>query len=196
MSRRAPKPAGPDRRKIALYGGLTLIVVAVIVFIGIMNQSVHKAASDAPMNSSLKPGDAAPQFAVQTNAGPFDLAGVSTPVVLEVFATWCPHCQRETKVLNTLASKYAGKVAIVAVSGSPTGIDGNTPESQADVNQFGAQFGVRYPIAYDGDLAVASKYLQGGYPTLVVIDRNKKVAWIGSGETSQATIEKALKPVL
>jgi len=197
MSRAASKTPGPDRRKIALYGGLTLLVVAVIVTIGIINQrSVPKAASEAPTNAQLKIGDAAPEFSVQTNAGPFDLAGVSTPVLLEVFATWCPHCQHETGVLNVLAAKYAGKVALVAVSGSPNGIDGSSPESQLDVNRFGAQFGVRYPIAYDPDLAVASKYLQGGFPTLVVIDKSKKIAWIGSGETSQAAIEQALKPVL
>jgi len=197
MSRIVSKKKGPDRRKIALYGGLTLLVVAVIVTIGIINQrSVPRAASDAPVNSQLKIGDAAPEFSVQTNAGPFDLAGVSTPVVLEVFATWCPHCQRETVVLNALAAKYAGKVALVAVSGSPNGIDGSSPESQVDVNRFGSQFGVRYPIAYDPDLTVAGKYLQGGFPTLVVIGKNKKIAWIGSGETSPATIEKALKPVL
>lgn len=194
---RAAKPTGPDRRKLALYGGLTLLVVAVIVAIGLVNQnSVKRAASEAPVNSQLKVGDTAPEFSVQTNAGPFDLAGVSTPVLLEVFATWCPHCQRETAVLNALQQKYNGKVAIVAVSGSRSGIDGSSPESQTDVNTFGAQFNVRYPIAYDGDLAVANKYLQGGFPTLVVIGKNKKIAWIGSGETSPATIEKALQPVL
>jgi thiol-disulfide isomerase/thioredoxin len=197
MSRATPKTTGPDRRKIALYGGLTLLVVAVIVTIGIINQrSVPKAASETPTKAQLKIGDAAPEFSVQTNAGQFDLAGVSTPVLLEVFATWCPHCQHETGVLNVLAAKYAGKVALVAVSGSPNGIDGSSPESQLDVNRFGAQFAVRYPIAYDPDLAVASKYLQGGFPTLVVIDKRKKIAWIGSGETSQAAIEQALKPVL
>ena len=37
---------------------------------------------------------------VSSNAGPFDLASVSTPVLLEVFATWCPHCQREVPVVN------------------------------------------------------------------------------------------------
>ncbi|HEY4441441.1 MAG TPA: TlpA disulfide reductase family protein [Candidatus Elarobacter sp.] len=194
---RAVKSSGPDRKKLALYGGITILIVAVIVAIGLLNQSsVKKAASDAPINSTLKVGDTAPEFKVQTNAGPVDLASVGTPVLLEVFATWCPHCQRETSVLNSLAQKYAGKVQIVAVSGSPTGMDGNTPESQADVNQFGQNFNVRYPIAYDGDLAVAQKYISGGYPTIVVIDKNKKVTWITSGETPQAAIEKQINAVI
>ena len=197
MSRRNTTAPAPDRRKIALYGGVTALVVAAIVAIGVVNQSgVKKAASDAPITSSIAVGQTAPEFTAQTNAGPFDLAGVSTPVLLEVFATWCPHCQNETAVLNDLATKYAGKVALVAVSGSPTGMDGNVAESQADVNQFGQKYGVRYPIAYDPDLKVASKYIANGFPTLVLIDKNKKVTWVTSGETAEAAIEKAIKPVL
>jgi thiol-disulfide isomerase/thioredoxin len=198
MSRAAvSKTNAPDRRRLIIYAVITLAVVAVIVAVGLINRSsVPKSASEAPITSHLKVGDTAPEFAVQTNAGMFDLNSVSTPVLLEIFATWCPHCQRETVVLNDIASKYAGKVAIVAVSGSPTGIDGNSPESQADVNTFGQQFQVRYPIAFDGDLKVAQQYIGSGFPTLVMIDKNKKVTWITAGETAEPTIVKQIKATL
>ncbi len=117
-------------------------------------------------------------------------------MLLEVFATWCPHCQRETAVLDDLAAKYAGKVAIVAVSGSAQGIDGNSPETQADVNQFGAQFNVKYPLAFDPELKVAQLYLQGGFPTMVLIDKAKKVSWIQSGEVPAADLTKAIDKTL
>lgn len=186
---------GADRRKLIVYATIAVVVIAVIVAVALASR-VPKAASDVAMNSKLKVGDTAPTFAVSTNAGPFDLAGVSTPVLLEVFATWCPHCQRETTVLNKLAGKYAGKVAIVAVSGSPYGLDGSTPESQADVMSFGARFDVRYPIAFDGDLKVAQQYLQGGFPTLVLIDKNKKIAWLKDGEIPETDLVKAVNSVL
>jgi thiol-disulfide isomerase/thioredoxin len=198
MSRAAvSKSSSPARRKTILYAAITLAIVAIIVVIGLLSRSsVPKAASDAPMNSKLKVGDTAPAFTAATNAGQFDLAQVPTPVLLEVFATWCPHCQRETLVLNDLAAKYAGKLAIVAVSGSPYGIDGSSAESQNDVNRFGAQFQVRYPLAYDPDLKVGQLYLQGGFPTLVLIDKNKKIRWIKSGEVAEPDFVKAIKPVI
>jgi thiol-disulfide isomerase/thioredoxin len=199
MSRAAASQSSSNgRRKIAIYGVLTLVVVAAIAVIGYFNSinSVPKAASTAPTVSKLKAGDTAPSFAVQTNAGPFDLAQVSTPVLLEVFSTWCPHCQRETVMMNDLAAKYAGKLAIVAVSGSPYGIDGTHPESQLDVNQFGAQFNVRYPIAYDPDLKVATLYLKDGFPTFVLIDPAKKIRWIASGERPEAEVVKAIHTVI
>jgi thiol-disulfide isomerase/thioredoxin len=197
MSRAAAKSSSPDRRKLILYVTLAVVLIAIIVGIGLASRNVvPKAASDAPMNSKLKTGDAAPAFAVQTNAGPFDLAQVSTPVLLEVFATWCPHCQRETAVLNDVAAKYAGKLAIVAVSGSPYGMDGSSAESQTDVNRFGQEFQVRYPLAFDPDLKVAQLYLQGGFPTIVVIDKSKKITTVKSGEVSPADLDKAIKPVI
>lgn len=192
MSRAAARStSSPDRRKLLLYATLAVVVLAIVVGVGLASR-VPKAASVAPMDSKLKVGDKAPSFSVATNAGNFDLAQVSTPVLLEVFATWCPHCQRETAVLNDLASKYAGKVAIVSVSGSAQGIDGTSPESQADVNGFGAQFNVKYPLAFDPELKVGSLYLQGGFPTIVLIDKSKKVSLIKSGEVPENDLTKAI----
>ena len=182
-------------RQTILYATFAIIVIAIVVAVGWASR-VPKAASDTFAQSSLKVGDTAPEFSVATNAGPFDLAQVSTPVLLEVFATWCPHCQRETTIINDIAAKYAGKVAIVAVSGSERAIDGNSAESQADVNSFGQQFGVRYPIAFDPDLKVAHQYIQAGFPTLVLIDKNKKVVWMKDGEIPENQILKALKTTI
>ena len=182
-------------RQTILYATLAIIVIAIVVAVGLASR-VPKAASDTFAQSNLKVGQTAPEFAVSTNAGPFDLAQVSTPVLLEVFATWCPHCQRETTVINDIAAKYAGKVAIVAVSGSERAMDGNSAESQADVNSFGQKFGVRYPIAFDPDLKVAHQYIQKGFPTLVLIDKNKKVVWMQDAEVPEKEIVAALKAVL
>jgi thiol-disulfide isomerase/thioredoxin len=173
------------------------VIAAIIVGVGLASrQVVPKAASNAPIQAQIKVGQTAPPFSVQTTAGAFDLQQVGTPVLLEVFATWCPHCQRETQVLNALSARYAGKVAIVAVSGSPYGIDGTSPESQADVNGFAQRFQLRYPVAFDPNMDVAQKYLQGGYPTLVLIDQSKTVRMIKDGEVSQADLAKAIDGVL
>ena len=193
---RAARPPA-DRRKLLMYGTLGVVVLAVLIGVGLASrQVVPKAASNAPIQAQIKPGQQAPTFTVQTNAGPFDLAQVTTPVLLEVFATWCPHCQRETAVMNDLAGKYAGKVAILAVSGSEYGMDGTSAETQADVYRFGQQFQVRYPLAFDPTMSVAQKYLQGGYPTLVVIDASKTIRWVQDGEIPEGDIATQLDKAL
>ena len=192
----ARNTSSPDRRKLIMYVTLAVVVVAIVVAVG-WSSRVQKAATDVPISDSkLKVGDTAPAFAIATNAGNFDLSQVSTPVLLEVFATWCPHCQRETVVLNDVASKYAGKLAMVAVSGSPYGVDGSSPETQNDVNGFSEHFALKYPVAFDPQLHVAQLYIKGGFPTLVLIDKNKKITWFKSGEVPESDLTKAINKTL
>lgn len=182
-------------RKIIIYATLAVIAIFAIVAVALANRVSHAALTTNP-STVLKVGDTAPPFTVTTNIGPFDLAAVSTPVFLEVFATWCPHCQHEVPVVDALARSYAGKVTFVGVTGSPYGIDGSSPENQADLDGWVQKLNVTYPVAFDPDLKVANAYLQGGYPTVVVIGADKKIHYIGSGELAPAVLAKAIDSVL
>lgn len=188
-----------DRRKPILYITLGVLAVALVVTVAVLSRApsiVPQSATESHTQAALKVGQTAPPFSASTTAGPFDLATAQTPVLLEVFATWCPHCQRETKILDNLYKQYGKQVTIVAVSGSNVGIDGNTPASQADVIGFAQKFKVAYPIAFDPDLKVAGAYLQTGFPTIVVIKKDKTISYLGDGEISQQTLDSAIKAVL
>lgn len=181
----------------------TIAIVAIIVvtavaysFRGPGRQHVQNA-SVAPIVGKAQVGQPAPQFEVATTGGLFDLSKTDKPVFLEVFATWCPHCQRETAVIDRLYEKYHTAVDFVAVSGSQTAMDGTSMSSENDVLQWTQRFKVTYPVAYDPLLNVANLYMQGGFPTIALIGRDKKVAYLNSGEISYqdlaAAIEKALR---
>jgi thiol-disulfide isomerase/thioredoxin len=188
-----------DRRKPILYITLGAIALALVVTVAVLSRNpsvVPQSATEAHVASTIKVGQTAPPFAVSTTAGPFDLATAKTPVLLEVFATWCPHCQRETKIIDALYKRYGTRISIVAVSGSNLAGDGNSPASQADVIAFAQKFGVAYPIAFDPDLKVADAYMQSGFPTIVVIKANKTISYIGDGELAQSALETAIKAVL
>jgi thiol-disulfide isomerase/thioredoxin len=196
MNKAAQAPTGWLNRNTIKYGTIAIVVIAAVVAVALANRVPQAAQTPNPQASSLVVGSKAPLFNVTTNAGPFDLASVGTPVFLEVFASWCPHCQREVPIVDALAKQYAGKVAFVGVSGSPYGIDGSSPENQADINQWIDKLNVTYPIAFDPDLTVANHYLQGGYPTIVMIGADKTVKYVNSGEISPAVLQKALNAVL
>lgn len=179
-----------------IYGTLGLLAVLVVIAVAVQS-NVPKTASDAPMYAHLAVGQPAPAFSAATTHGPFNFpTSDHKPVLLEVFATWCPHCQHEVSVLNPLFARYGDKVHFVAISGSETGIDGKSPSSQVDIMNFAQRLKVGYPIAYDPDLTVAKKYLQGGYPTLVVIDRTGKIASVRDGEISGTVLSADLDKVL
>jgi cytochrome c biogenesis protein CcmG, thiol:disulfide interchange protein DsbE len=183
--------------RMLIWISAIIIIVGVLIAIRYANTGgVQKSATQAPVQGTAKLGEKAPQFAVPTTQGYFDLAKADRPVFLEVFATWCPHCQRETSVIDRLYQKYKGRVDFVAVTGSPVGMDGQSPESEQDVLNFQQRLHAQYPLAFDGSLAVAKEYLQGGFPTLAVIDRNKKITYLSSGETSFAELDNAIKSAL
>ncbi|MDQ2908256.1 MAG: redoxin domain-containing protein [Candidatus Eremiobacteraeota bacterium] len=103
---RAALQAQATRRRIIIFSTLGLIAVGVIVAIALANR-VPKSASTSPISAQLTVGQQAPEFTVSTTQGPFDLAQArGEPTLLEVFATWCPHCQRETTVLNGLYGAF------------------------------------------------------------------------------------------
>src|SRR5580692_2179142 len=141
-----------------------IVVGAVVIYFRGPTRGSVQSASQSPVVGKAEKDKTAPQFEVATTAGYFDLSKTRKPVFLEVFATWCPHCQRETAVIDRLYQKYRSRVDFVGVSGSDTAIDGTSPASQADVLNWVRRFNVRYPVAYDASLGVANSYLQGGFP--------------------------------
>ncbi len=185
-------------RKMLTYVTIGVVVIAAIAAIGLANRGVISNASTTvnPNATKITVGSVAPTFNITTNAGPFDLASVNTPVFLEVFASWCPHCQHEVPIVDALAKAYAGKVAFIGISGSPYGIDGQSPENQADIDAWVQKLNVTYPIAFDPDLKIANLYLQGGYPTIVMIDSHKVVRYVNSGELTPPELQTALNGIL
>lgn len=198
MSRTKASTAPGNSRQLIIYVTIAVIIIGVIVAVGLAsrNSVVPENATKAVGQSKLKVGDQAPPFTIATNAGNFDLAAVSTPVLLEVFAPWCPHCQKETVVLNDLATKYAGKIAIVAVSGDAVDYDHNTAESESNVHVFADQYQTRYPLAFDRDLKVATLYLHSGFPSVYIIDAKKRIRFQREGEIPEADLVKAINAAM
>lgn len=187
-----------NHRTLALgtIGLVGLLVIGVIVYLQVIPSQRIKNASVAPVTASVKTGGLAPNFQLPTTQGPFDLWNAKTPVFLEVFATWCPHCQRETAVINQLYRKYKNQVAFISIPGSDTGMDNTSPESLNDVLAFQQKFDVQYPIAvYDPNLTVANLYLKGGFPTIAVIDKTKTISYYNSGEIDFNELDAVLRGV-
>jgi cytochrome c biogenesis protein CcmG, thiol:disulfide interchange protein DsbE len=184
-------------RRVWIWVTIAVVIIGIAIAVRYANTGgVNKNVTQAPQVGVAQQGQKAPEFQTATNQGYFDLAKADRPVFLEVFATWCPHCQRETAVIDKLYNKYKNRVDFVAVSGHQTGMDGQTPSSELDVLNFAKKFHAQYPVAYDGSLDVAKKYLQGGFPTLVVINRDKTVSYITSGETPYSELNSAIQRVL
>jgi cytochrome c biogenesis protein CcmG/thiol:disulfide interchange protein DsbE len=188
-----------NRQRLAMttIGVLVLIIIgaALYYYFGPQHRTME-TASQSPIVGKAQVGQPAPPFEVATTNGLFDLSKTTKPVFLEVFATWCPHCQRETAVIDRLYHAYRSHVDFVGVSGSQTAMDGTSASSQLDVLDWARRFHASYPVAYDPLLNVANLYMQSGFPTIVIIGRDKKVAYTNSGELSYQELAAAIDKVL
>ncbi|HWB23016.1 MAG TPA: TlpA disulfide reductase family protein [Gaiellaceae bacterium] len=168
-----------------------------------VGQVEGKPATDAhpPSNPNLLAvGSVAPAFTLKTPQG--QTVSLSQyrgkAVLLEFFATWCPHCNAEAPHLRTLyASLSKGQYAFVAVNA-----DGETAPS---VFAFHRYYGLQYPALVDPGSTpgsfnnqgspgpVTTKYQVEAFPTFYVIDPLGQIAWRGDGEQPDALLRQQLR---
>lgn len=179
--RAASRPASPHRW---IAAAVTALLIAVVIAIVIINRKAVPESAMATVNpATLRVGERAPSFSVTTLDGrTIDSERINGPLMVEIFATWCPHCQRETAVLDQLHRQLGRSLTMVAVTGSGLAADHSSAESPQDVQAFVRYFGVPYAVAYDPNLTVANRYFQGGFPTIVFIDSRKRISAIEEGE--------------
>jgi peroxiredoxin len=113
----------------------------------------------------------APDFSVADVAGKtVRLSALRGKVVLvNVWTTWCPPCREEMPSMERLYQQLAGPdFELLAVSQDEGGIEA--------VRRFAQDMGVTFPVLYDPDREVGTRYGVWGYPETFVIDRAGYVA--------------------
>ena len=101
-------------------------------------------------------------------------------VVVEFFSTFCPLSRLAIPTLTKLQRRYQESVCIVGVA--PAHFDSQRDAVASLVTQWDARIG--YAVAWDAKNHVKADWFdaseQSGYPVAFVVDRHRKIAWIGS----------------
>jgi peroxiredoxin len=111
------------------------------------------------------------------------------PVVLSFFTTWCPYCERELPLLDKLYREYREKASLLVL-----GIDLQEPKEK--VRRFVEGLGLSFPVLLDERGGTAFSYRIFGFPTLVFIDPQGKIADMILGGSDEATIRRKLDRIL
>jgi peroxiredoxin len=89
-------------------------------------------------------------------------------LLIDIMQTTCPHCGAFSNVLQEVATRYGGKVAVLSIV--------NPPDTTGTVKQYIAQHKLSYPLLFDCG-QVAASYMKAtpqntgfSVPHLFVID--------------------------
>jgi thiol-disulfide isomerase/thioredoxin len=141
----------------------------------------------------VRPSQPAPETAFTDIDG--KLAGVAdfrgTPVVVNLWATWCQPCLKEMPSLDRLQSALGGKLVVAAVSEDSAGAKRVAP--------FVAGMGLsNLKIYLDPKSDLGHAFHVRGLPTSIVIDaRGRVVGRVeGAAEWDSAAMLAVLKPLL
>jgi peroxiredoxin len=113
----------------------------------------------------------APDFSVVDLAGTtVRLSALRGRVVLvNVWTTWCPPCRDEMPSMERLYQQLRGPdFELLAVSEDDGGIE--------LVRSFARELGVTFPVLYDPERQVGTRYGVWGYPETFVVDRSGRIA--------------------
>ena len=134
----------------------------------------------------LVAGDSIPEFQAPTLLGGTmkwsDYAG--KPAVLAIWASWCPHCQKELPILASTQAKYPG-VQLVSVTTAFNQEPGPTPA------EYMAQHNLTFPVGKDD---AKTTILTGlgvlHFPTVYYVGSDGKIVNVTEGEVDPAQIDQ------
>jgi len=183
--------AAPGRRPTRVWQLVCL--AAAVALAGVVAYGVTRSPPSRPPVAKLPtgpppllaPGTPAPGFSLPRLGGgpPVVLASYrGTPVILNFFASWCPHCQPELAPLAALARAQAGRVAVV-------GVDSNDLHPAQAAHALDAA-GAAYPVAVDAKAQLAAQYLLTVLPVTYFLDAGGRVVGSATGPQGTAALAR------
>lgn len=89
-------------------------------------------------------------------------------LLVNIFATWCPPCRKETPELVSMYHELNGRgLAMVMVTG----------ESADEARPFAETYRIPYPMIVNDESIVAAVPAFQGYPTTILLDRSGAVRY-------------------
>jgi outer membrane lipoprotein-sorting protein/peroxiredoxin len=105
-------------------------------------------------------------------------------VLLDFWATWCGPCRKDVPALEKIYGDFSGRGLVM--------LGMNAGEDKETVSKFLAANRLSYPIVLADQPEALQSYSVTAFPTVVLIDRNGKIALYHVGSGSELELREAL----
>ena len=170
------------------------MLVAVVAVAVAMPQQAKAQKDDIASTTLINKGDKAPDFTVEmVDGSEVTLSKLKGKVVVVNFwATWCPPCRQELKVVEKeLINRFKGKDFVF--------LPISRGEAKKTVEAFRKQNGYTFPMGLDPKQTIYKKYASNYIPRNFVVGKDGKVIYVSVGYEPKEfaemveVIEKAVK---
>lgn len=180
-----------------------LIVLTVFLVIGLTGVAMFNAftQADEPDEIACQPFPNNPKrvfLPVGAKAANFKLTSAAghmvelkkmlkdKPVLVEFFATWCPHCQHSAPILNDLHQTFGDDIQFLAVN------SGDRPNTPSTSDQYKHDHHIQYPVLNRPSSETMDHYCVQGFPSFALINKRGKVLWAQSGSLKSGLLNDLL----
>jgi cytochrome c biogenesis protein CcmG/thiol:disulfide interchange protein DsbE len=105
------------------------------------------------------------------------------PVLLELFASWCPHCQHSAPALEDLYKHHKKDLTILSINA------GDPPDKPSTSKLFKKDYKIAYTILEKPTEALMNGYCLQGFPSFFLINQQGKVVWRFAGTLKDKNLD-------
>jgi thiol-disulfide isomerase/thioredoxin len=110
-----------------------------------------------------------------------------TPVVVNIWGSWCPPCIAEAPDLAEVSSEFQGRVQFVGV---------DILDQRQAARDFILRYDWQYPSVFDPTGAVRDGLGYVGQPVTVIYDREGRVAFEWNGVTTADMLRREIRKIV
>jgi cytochrome c biogenesis protein CcmG/thiol:disulfide interchange protein DsbE len=184
-------PAAPTAHRPRLNRRALAMAIATLILLlgGGFVWLLFQPASGQVVAPGVPTGAVAPNFTLRSPQGQsYTLSALrGHPVVLNFWASYCEPCRQEAPLLDqTYRSYHSAGLVMLGI---------NQQEDMGTIRQFGAEYGIPYPLLFDGTMKVGNVYGATPLPRTYFLDTHGIVRYVSIGELSPQTLQQGLHAI-
>lgn len=112
------------------------------------------------------------------------------PVILNLWATWCPPCRAELPYFEKYYKQYGDKIKFMMIDSY------EDEDQQSSVKKFLKDNSYTFPVYYDYDYSADKAYGSDAIPMTIILDKNGKVIESHRGRLEESELKALIDKIL